>query len=121
MGKQVYVFSTLANDQCYRQWVPGGADVPGIGRDIVINGGAGVANDRLVTPLGVATVVSEEDAALLETNHVFKLHKKNGFIVVRPKEADPEKVAADMNRVDKSAPLTESSYVGANDNVATPA
>ncbi len=120
MSKQVYVFSTLANDQCYRQWIPGGGDVPGVGRDITINGGAGVANERFVTPLGVATTIGEEDLALLEQNHVFQLHKKNGFITVRMKDADAEKVAADMNRSDKSAPLTESHYVGANEGVATP-
>lgn len=105
-----YVFSTLANNQMYQEWVKGGGDIPVKGRGVLIKGGAGVANRNLITPLGVATEVSDEELQLLEANDVFQTHKALGFIVVRQKSADVEKVAADMNRTDKSAPLTEASF-----------
>lgn len=101
-----YIFSTLANDQTYQNWQSGEGGVPQPAHKVFVKGGAGVANDRLVTPLGVATEVSDLDLAELEKNSVFVLHRKNGFITIRSKSADPEKVAADMNRADKSAPLT---------------
>lgn len=107
---RTYIFSTLANDQMYQDWTKGGGDIPVKGRGVLIKGGAGVANRNLITPLGVATEVSDEELQLLEANEVFQTHKKLGFVVVRQKSADPEKVAADMNRADRSAPLTEASF-----------
>lgn len=101
-----YIFSTLANDQTYQNWVAGDGGIPQPTHKVFIKGGAGVANDRLVTPFGVATEVNDEDMAELSKNHVFNQHLKGGFITVRAKQADVEKVAADMNRADKSAPLT---------------
>jgi len=105
-----YVFSTLANDQLYQNWLAGGGDIPIKGHGVHIKGGTGVANDRLITPIGVATEVSDFDLSELEKNVVFAKHRDAGFIVVRAKSADVEKVAADMNLKDESAPLTESDY-----------
>jgi len=105
-----YVFSTLANDQLYQNWEQGGGDVPIKGHGVFIKGGTGVANDRLITPIGVATEVSDFDLSELEKNVVFGKHRDAGFIVVRAKSADVEKVASDMNLKDESAPLTESDY-----------
>lgn len=122
MGKQ-YVFSTLATDVDYVEWKPG-ADKGAIGSEgktIRIKGGAGVANDRIVTPLGVCTEVDDDDVALLEQNKVFQLHKTNGHIVVQKKKADVEKVAADMNRADPSSPKTPADYANAGDADAKPA
>lgn len=110
---KVYVFSTLANDQNYQNWVKGGADVPIKGHSVIIKGGSGVANDRLITPLGVVTEIDEADLEALDLNPVFVKHRQDGFITVRSKKAEAEKVASDMNRADKSAPLTAADF--AND------
>lgn len=118
MSKKAYVFSTLANDQKYIQWAPGGGDVQREERAIVIWGGSGVANKRLVTPMGVCTEIDEADIAFLESNEVFKLHAKNGFVRIERKNADPEKVAADMNRADPSAQKTAADYANIAENEA---
>jgi hypothetical protein len=100
----------------YTDWVEGPDGATKIeGRSIFIQGGAGVAQKAktgsdIWTPLGRMTEVSDEDMGLLERNQVFQLHQKNGFIKVQKKSADVEKVVADMNRADKSAPLTEASF-----------
>ena len=105
-----YVFSTLANDQLYTNWMPGGSDMPVKGHSVLIKGGTGVANDRLITPLGISTEITDYDLEELQKNPSFKSHEKEGFIVVKAKKAEAEKVAADMNLKDESAPLTESDY-----------
>lgn len=111
-----YVFSTLATDMTYVNWVSPGAGIPPVeGKSIFIQGGAGVAQrgrpgSDIWTPLGRVTEVSDEDVDMLERNEVFALHKKNGFIKVQKKSADPEKAVADMNRKDASSPRTESDY-----------
>lgn len=105
-----YVFSTLANDQNYTNWHQGGADLPIKGHSVLIKGGTGVANDRLITPMGVCTEISQYDLEELERNVVFKGHVEKGFITVRVKSADAEKVASEMNLDDESAPLTHADY-----------
>lgn len=107
---KIYVFSTLANDQMYTNWEKGGNDVPIKGFQCLIKGGTGVANKRLVTPLGVATEITDEELGELEKNPSFVDHKKNGFITVRSKKAEAEKVATDMNLKDESAPMTNADY-----------
>jgi hypothetical protein len=114
-----YVFSTLANDQKYQNWVKGdGVNIPG--EFVNIKGGAGMAVDggaaRIATPLGIGTEVSDEQLAILQANVVFQLHQKNGFIIVRSKHADAEKVAADMNRKDPGAPIVPGDYANAGEN-----
>ena len=107
-----YIFSTLATDQTYQNWQTSDGGIPQPTHKVFVKGGAGVATDtgRLFTPYGVSTEVSDQDLAELEKNSVFNLHKTNGFITVRAKQADAEKVASDMNRKDKSAPLTDADF-----------
>lgn len=109
-GKKVYVFSTLTCDQRYVEYTKGPNDQPIEGASVLINGGTGVANKRLITPLGVCTEINEAQLEKLEQNEVFKLHCENGFITVRTKKADAEKVASDMKLNDLSSPLTPSDY-----------
>jgi hypothetical protein len=109
---KVYVFSTLANDQLYQNWNHAGNDVPSKGHAVLIKGGTGVANQRLITPLGIMTEIDDADLEELEKNQGFKDHKDKGFITVQKKKADTEKVAADMNLKDESAPLTDADYTG---------
>jgi len=105
-----YVYSTLANDQSYTNWIKGGGDVPLESHSVFIKGGTGVANDRLVTPLGVMTEVTDHDIDELRKNAVFVQHEKDGFVSISLKKADTEKVASSMNLKDESAPLTDSDY-----------
>lgn len=58
------------------------------------------------TPRGRVTEISDEQYAQLKDNHVFQLHKENGFISVENRKEDPEKVATNMEASDKSAPDT---------------
>lgn len=111
MGRLVHIFSTLATDQRYVNYTVNPDGVPLPTSDIAIKGGAGVANERLITPQGIHTEVTEEALAELEKNPVFAMHKKNGFISVQARRADPDKVATDMNARDKSKPLTPADYL----------
>lgn len=105
MSKMLTIFSTLASDVAYTNHAPGGADLPIAMPPVTIKGGAGVANDRLVTPRGVATRVTEEQVEYLRKNPIFNLHEKNGFVMVSDSDADPDKAAADMTGRDNSAPV----------------
>lgn len=113
---KTYVFSTLANDQRYQNWVIGGNDVPMKSHSVLIKGGSGVANDRLVTPFGVVTEVTEHDLEELKKNISFSNHEKKGFIVVRNKKAEVEKIASEMNLKDESSPLTHKDYISEEDS-----
>lgn len=105
MSKKLFIFCTLASDVAYTNHAQGGGDMPIELPPVVIKGGAGVANDRIVTPRGVATEVTEEQVEYLRQNEIFKLHEKNGFVMVSESYADPDTVAADMTGRDNSAPV----------------
>lgn len=111
MASANYVFSTLANNQLYTNYdpAPQGGMSPERFR-CLIRGGAGVIDSHtLVTPQGVVTAVTDEELKELENNEDFKLHKRNGYITVRARSADANKVAEDMGKNDKSRPYTPSS------------
>lgn len=103
--KALYVFSTLSCDQRYTNYVTENNDLPRPVAEVFVKGGAGVANDRVQTPRGVATRITEEDKLILETNEHFALHKKNGFVQISEEKLDPEQFAADMASRDGSAPV----------------
>jgi len=118
---RAYVFSTLATDQKYVSWQKGGSDLYIQGHSVLVKGGTGVVGAKnLVTPLGVATEISEEEIGFLESNPLFKLHAKNGYVTIQRRKADPERVAADMNRADPSAPKTPAHYANAGKDEAKP-
>ena len=106
----VYVFSTLTSSVEYRNYGEGGADMPHVDRSVLIVGGSNIPDKHLVTPYGVMTKVSAEDISWLQENELFKLHQKNGYVTVRDKAADPEKVATDMKTRDESAPLVDADF-----------
>ncbi|MDD0824655.1 hypothetical protein PTQ27_09310 [Mannheimia sp. AT1] len=107
-----YIYSTLTCDQAYTIYSNGqnGLKVPQ--GSILVKGGTGIANDRLITPLGISTSVSAKELEQLKSNPIFKQHLENGFIVVQEdgKEQDAEKVAAEMSLDNKDAPVTPSDY-----------
>lgn len=103
--QEYFVYSTLSSDMSYTNYAAGGADLPVPLPSVFIKGGAGVANDRVMTAAGVMTKITEEQLAYLRDNPVFQLHEQNGFISVETSNIDPEKVAADMTGRDASAPI----------------
>lgn len=105
MGTRLYVYSTLATDMAYTNHETGGADIPVALEPVFIKGGAGVANDRFVTPRGVATEITEKQAEYLQANQVFQLHQKNGYVMIDSESMDPDKMAANMTGRDNSAPI----------------
>lgn len=114
MSKVIVIYSTLAADMAYTNYVGGGAELPSVEQVVHVKGGAGVANDRLVTPMGVATVLNDEGGttaadklAALKANRIFQLHEKNGYVIVSEEKQDPEKMAANMNTNDPSKPLND--------------
>lgn len=114
MSKKLFIFSTLASDVAYTNHEQGGGDLPVALPSVVIKGGAGVANDRIVTPRGVATEVTEAQVEYLRQNEIFKLHEKNGFVMVSESYADPDEVAADMTGRDNSAPIVPQDNIAAD-------
>jgi hypothetical protein len=111
----LYIFSTLTSDNLYVNHEPSGNDMPlPLNVDgtegVLIRGGAGVADERIITPKGVATQVTEAQVEYLRANKVFQLHERNGFIVVSDKNEDVEKMAADMASRDGSAPLVPNDF-----------
>lgn len=106
----VYVFSTLTSSMKYRVYGQGGADLPTVDHEIFIAGGSNLPDKHLITKYGVMTKISAEDHALLIENEVFKQHQKNGFITIRDKPGDPEKIATDMETRDQSAPLVDEDF-----------
>lgn len=106
MSKKIYIYSTLAADMNYTNYQQGGADMPVELPAVHIKGGAGVANDRFITPSGaVITEITEQQLEYLRANLVFQMHEENGFIQVSEELVDGEKAAGDMDR-DSSAPIT---------------
>lgn len=107
----VYIFSTLSNDQIYCQYAPPTGNKsnlsPPIEHAIHIAGKANITDKRLFTPAGVVTTVTAEELQILRNNEVFQIHEKNGYIQVSTSKGDPEKVAASMTGRDESAPLVE--------------
>ena len=96
-----YVASTLASDQNYTAWdkaIPAGAKVsrPAIPlKSVLVNGGANVAN-KITTPQGVITKISDDDAEFLKSHRAFKEHEARGHVKIIARDADPDKVARDL-------------------------
>lgn len=85
-------------------------------KDIIINGGANVADKRLlVTPRGVVTEISDEDYELIKDNYQFKKFVENGYLTVTKTNRENSK---NMNGNDNSAPYTLKSLRKKNNNPA---
>ena len=121
MSKTYHVYSKMAADVTYNDYVPGG-DIPRVARSVTIKGGAGVANMNIITPYGVHTEITEEERDMLLKNGIFQLHRDGGFVTIEEKKEDPDRVATNLTAgPDPSAPLTPEDFAGANDEqVAVP-
>src|SRR5277367_4378873 len=100
-----YVYSTLTNSTAYAIYKKTDVKQPGvIERTILIKGGSNLATKSLITPLGVASKVSDEDLAILENDYHFQQHVKKGFITYDKRNISVEKAIESMVKRDKSAP-----------------
>lgn len=112
-----YVYSTMSQDVKYSVY-GGRADLPVALRSVLIKGGAGVINKRLLTPNGVATEINEEEHAVLmggdgnKPNELFEKHAKSGFVKVEKKSIKVDKAVKDLEKKDKSAQYEDKDFVG---------
>ncbi len=111
---KVYVVSTLTSSQAYtlfKNQDAEGKKIPRADRVVTVKGGHGVADSStLITPQGVVTEITEEQAALLNDVPMFKRHEKKGFVKILKKKPDAAKSSADLAQKDGSAPLTADSF-----------
>lgn len=107
-----FVASTMSAPVQYVQY--GGTDMPVAQRSVTIEGGANVANKNLITPQGVITEVSNEDAAFLNKDQVFNMHRDAGYVQILDKRVDGDAAAVDMTHRDPSAPLVDADFEAVN-------
>lgn len=98
------IYSTMTAGVNYSFYEKRGGDSVVRNHVISIKGGAGLATKHLVTPLGVPTVISDEDYELLKKHPLFKEQQAKGFIKLDDKK-EVEAAVADMKLRDGSAPL----------------
>lgn len=92
------IYSTMSGDVTYNLFDNKNPRQPALKHQITIKGGAGVQKKNLETPLGVATVVSDDDLKALKQSHLFKIHTDNGHVFIdekaskKPTEEEIEEV-----------------------------
>lgn len=106
-----YVYSTCTSSCDYVEYkkpedTPKNVGHNEVVRRVTINGGHGVPNKHFVTPIGVATQVSDEELEFLLRDPNFQRHMKAGHITVDTNKVDPEIKVRDMAQKDGSALLT---------------
>lgn len=106
----MYIYSTLSNSQMISEFVSAEGGTPKRKRSVIINGGSNVSNKALVTPRGVVTELSDADYEFVKNDRSFKRWVERGYIVVDDKKIDVEKVIADMDGRDESAPLVPQDF-----------
>lgn len=111
-----HVFCTAANSTTFNKYAPHRANnINVVEKSVTIFGGAGVADkkNKLFTPLGVHTAVSDEDWEWLKDDYSFKQHMKAGYITVRDRNVNAEVAAADMvtrDRKTDACPMVPQEY-----------
>ena len=117
------IYSKLSCDQKYSQYNPAGkgrdAPVPQakeVGKGlkfVLVKGGSGIADRKtMITPNGVATVVTGEQLEYLKGCNAFTRHVERGYLKVDEKASsatDPavvEKAVKELQSSDGSAPVT---------------
>ena len=117
-----YVISTLTDDTRYTNWRhTSGINMP-VG-DVLVRGGAGralVDGSRTVTPKGVQTEVSDEDAAFLADHPHFLEHKKRGFVEIHDRSQVPDRAAKEMATDEGSRPRTQADVKADSDKNTPP-
>ena len=108
-----YVYATLSCDNLYVEYSD--ANESGgphnVVREVLVKGKANVIDKNMVTPRGIMTVVTDEQAEFLRKNYAFQEHEKAGFVTIQNKKYDDiEAVAADMTGRDNSAQKTPEDF-----------
>ena len=108
-SKTFFIYSTLP---CAQQYTLYAKDQPNptvnvVDKHVLIEGGHGVANKNIITPYGVMTEVTEEQMEILNNVPQFKSHKEAGYISVRDKQDDVEKVADNLDKDSKDMPKSK--------------
>jgi hypothetical protein len=117
----VHVYSTLANSQEFTTYLPGGADLPIVDRQVLVKGGAGIATKNLLTPLGVHTAISEDDYNAIKDLKHFKDFVDRGHIRVEKRQAaELERIVSDMNPRDPGGPITPADYAATPNDGSVP-
>jgi hypothetical protein len=112
-GAVVYSTATNSIDYVEYQAAAEGANARNVVKRVTVKGGTGMSNKHFITPLGVATFVTDEEATFLLANKAFQRHVDRGFMQMRKENIDPEKVVAEgMEPKDKSSPLVPQDYEG---------
>lgn len=103
----VYVISTATASTDFTI-TERGSLVPIIKDRITINGGANVVNALRITRNSVSTKLTDEQYEKVKEHPLFKRMVDGGFYTVSKQgsEQTQQKVAKDMKKKDKSAPLT---------------
>lgn len=107
------VLSMLTSPQDYTFYREGGEEGINEPVDVIhLNGFSNVANKDFVTPHGVTTTLTEAQVEKLRTHPVFQEHVNAGFVKILMSESveEQEKAKADLEKEDKSAPLTPKKY-----------
>lgn len=109
------IFSTASADTVYILYASRNVnEVPAIKAKVTIKGKANVAvqikrgdTDRQDhTPVGVKTVVSDQELELLRANLSFQRHVEKGFLVIDRESAKIPSVVKNMEGKDNAAPIT---------------
>lgn len=111
MAKTYHVYSKMAGDVRYNDYIRTSETISKIKASVLIKGGAGVANKNIITPLGVHTEITADDRDMLLKNGIFKKHLEGGFVTIEEKKEDPDLVATNLTAgPDPSAPLTPADF-----------
>ena len=119
--QRLFVYSTLTNSHAYTNWTRPSDPLKrpeivvqdnGFKEQVLIEGGANLANSNVITPLGMRTEIDERQYEVLKRNTMFQRHLEQGFLVVKTEVDDPELIAKKyMAARDASAPLTPNSDI----------
>ena len=102
-----HITSTMTAAVQYNCYVDTPSGQKTVKESITIQGGANVASKHFITPDGVVTQVTDEQIKLLEQDKTFKIHLDNGFVKIHK---TAKKNVKDMEKKDKSTPITPSDY-----------
>lgn len=104
-----HVVSTLSADTRYVDWDRSGG-INRLTRGVLVKGGAGVASRGKgdpVTPEGVITHISDDDARFLAEHKMFREHQEKGFVKIVNVAKDPDTVAQSMEKDAGSRPRNQ--------------
>lgn len=105
-----YVVSKLTSSQDYNFYSLNEGGRSQITCTIHVNGGTNLADKHFITPDGIITELSDEQAERLSSHPVFQIHEKNGFVKIVSTESNAKKAKSELEAEDKSAPMTPKKY-----------